>query len=88
MDLFLFHPLVTTLPNSEDLNVISNQSKCALLLRVSWLRTREHGQSTVKLPCVAAVLEALHTQLLLKGCHTCYFTLNFCSRLGNLHSET
>lgn len=88
MDLFLFHPFVTKVPNSEDLNVISNESKCALLLHMSWLRTRERGQSALKLPCVAAALEALHTKLLLKGCHIYYFTLNLCSRLGVFHSET
>lgn len=49
---------------------------------------REHGQSALTLPHVAATLEALHTKLLLKCSRACDFTLDLCSRLGIFHSET
>lgn len=53
--------------------------------------TREHGQSALKLPHVAA-LKALYAKLLLKCSHTCDFSLNLGLRLGiiplrnNVHS--
>jgi len=48
--------------------------------------TREHGQSTLKLPPMAATLEALHSKLLLKCSYTCDFIPNMYSRLCVFHS--
>lgn len=49
-DLLLFYPFVTKVTNSEDLEVIVNWSKFALVCCMCYgLRARDHGQSASKL---------------------------------------
>lgn len=85
-DLLLFYPFVTKVTNSEDLEVIVNWSKFALVCCMCYgLRARDHGQSASKL---LKQLQpwGLCTSSCFFSAHSCDFTLDSCARLCALHS--